>query len=222
MTNRISAAATALPAVTTRRAALASLAGVGAALSFPKVAKAATGSDHPDAVLIAHAAMVEQMAARAYAAITRTCDLDSELDRLKPLDSRPDSPEPLQTSEISVEKLPDGLMIVRSTPISINPAAARAVREQQEALDAWEAERDAISERLGVEAAGELHGDLYAALEDVVRDLTPMVPTSMAGVVAKARAAVALDPDGDNSFNDWEDELRSSVLRDVMMIGGEV
>lgn len=199
MTNTRSAAATGLPA-TTRRRALASLAGFGVVLSLPKVAKAAAGLDAPDAVLIAHASMVEDMANKAHAAMTRTCDLENEVERLMPIASRPD----------------DGM----STRLPVDPAAARAVQEQQDAYAAWEAEREAVRERIGVEAANELSGDLLAALRDVVADLTPMAATTLAGLAAKARAALALDPHQDLSMDEGEQALFVSLALDAAAIGG--
>lgn len=215
MTNTRSAAAPGLPATTTRRAALASLAGVGAALGFPRVAKAAAALEAPDAVLIAHAAMVEDMCARYHTALTRWGDLTTEAEAAMP--SRPDKP----TFETGVEShfRADGVLVnVTLKPQTASDIAARA--HYKAVYDAWEQACADQAERMGVNAAEGLVDDLQSALADVVDDLTAMAATTPAGLAAKARAALALDPHQDCSMDEREQALFVSLARDALAIGG--
>ncbi len=73
---------------------------------------------------------------------------------------------------------------------------------------------------MGVDAAEGLVDDLQGALADVVDDLTSMAATTLAGLAAKARAAIALDPYHDLSMDEREQALFMSLARDVVAIGG--
>ena len=179
----------------------------------------------PDAVLIAQAAVAEALAARTWAALQRSCDLQEKLDDLT-LDcpKRPSTPGLTDTLP-SVER--DSFDRITCIRFQIDPrdsAAERAheIAEQEyvSASEAWHAEEDRISRRIGLRAAGRLHDRLYRRLEAATRNLTPLTPTTFAGLAAKARVAAALDPHGDFSFNDWEYDVMAAVVRDAAAIGG--
>ena len=211
----VPAAATGLPAVTTRRRALASLAGLGAALSLPKVAKAAAGLEASDVVLIAHAAMVEDMASRYHIALTRWVDLTTKLEAAQP--ARPDKP----AFEARFEGYygADGeLTGITMKPQTASDAAAR--EGYKVAYEAWQQACADHAESMGVNATEGLVDDLQGALADVVDDLTSMAATTPAGLAAKARAALALDPHHDLSMDDVEQALFVSLAQDVVSIGG--
>lgn len=216
---RVLAAAGGLPSVTTRRRALTSLAGFGAALSLPKATRAASlAVAHPDAVLIAHACMVEEMIARCNAAFDRQYALDDSLNKLKP--PRPQKVEMDGTSPVeTVEHAPDGTVLsIRFSPV--DPAAVEAREQHEAAVAAWEAACESLREDVGFNAAEGLADDLYQVLQAAVVDLTPMTPSRLAGLNAKARVAVALDPKGYFALNGWENALIASVARDAAAIGG--
>lgn len=214
MTNTVSTAATGLPAVTTRRRALASLAGFGVALSLPKVAQAA-GLDAPDAVLITHSAMVEDISARYHTALTRWGDLNTEAEAARP--SRPDKPD-FEAGAEPHYGADGGLISVTLKPWSASDAAARA--HYKAAYEAWEQACADHAESMGVDAAEGLVDDLQGALADVVDDLTSMAATTPAGLAAKARAALALDPYRDLSMDQHGQALFVSLAQDVVLIGG--
>lgn len=219
MTNNVSAAATGLPATTTRRRALVSLAGFGAALSLPKVAKAASLTvGHPDAVLIAHASMVEEMAIRSNLAWARYGDLDTKTERLqmpRPQMIQQNDGSPIET----LERGADGLVsVVRFKPV--DPADALKRKKHEAAVAEWERTCEALKENTGYNAAEELASDLSAALSDAVEDLASMVATTPAGPAAKARAAMAVHPGPDCLMDEREQKLFASVVRDVLAIGG--
>ena len=205
-----------LPAVSTRRRALASLAGFGAALSFPKVAKATAVLDAPDAVLIAHAAMVEEMASRYHVALTRWVDLTKKAEAACP--RGPEKPK-CDVTYVKVNRREDGSVL--SMELSpIDPAERLADEQHKIAREALKQARADIMESMGVGEAEGLVDDLRDALADVVDDLTSMTATTPASLAAKARAALALDPHHDLFMDEHEQALFVSLAQDVVSIGG--
>ena len=213
MSKIISAAAEGLP---TRRRALATLAAAGAAVSLPRLAKADAS---PDALLIAFAAQVEALGAVCAAAMFRFCELDDEFDKTD-IGTRPPQPKSAKRDSVVREDGPDGSMTLRLVPIEPDPAEIERERQETEAWAAWETKRDELHERLGLPAAEKVYDDARDHFGDAIEKLTPMEPTTLTGLAAKARAALLIDPDGTDNLDDQEKALWASVLRAVVTIGG--
>lgn len=218
MSKIISAAATGLPAITTsRRTILTGLAVLPVAAAPAAMTSALAG---PDAALIARAASVEALAIRRNETIAHACRLENESEELVPIATRPPEPDSVPGFDTTIERFEDGSLVLRQRPLALNPAAVLAAQRQEETRKGWEGEREATGRRIGLNAAHEVHSEAYRRLETAVRDFTPMTPSTIAGLAAKARVAVLLDPHNDFTLNDWEFALRAAVLRDVVRIGG--
>ncbi len=218
MTNATTRAnATGLPS---RRRILATLAGVGTALALPVAVQAAIPADSPDAALIALAGRVETLVAREQAAGVRYCDANHAADQM--IRHRPKAPrEEDFPSLVTMEEALDGTKIVRVPPKNAYAARDAAKAEYAAAVDAWEAEREAVEAKHGEPAAGRLWNRTQQRLFRAAQDLEAMTSTTHEGVVAKAKASVAvLATAYDTDPEEWMVELMASTLRDVVAIGG--
>lgn len=207
------------PALPTRRAALATLAGAGTALALPKGAKAADLTTSSDAALIAQVAKVEALAKRERLAIDRRCALEGVAEGLHP--KRPVKRSVVDGPDIRVEKTLDGGTIIYAPPPSTYSDANVAAAEHATAVKAHEAECEAIDQRCGLHAANRLYDRIERRLSEAGATLAAMTPTTREGVAAKARGCLAaLVAYEDAWWPEWMDDLMRSTLRDVVAIGG--
>ena len=207
----------------TRRTILRGLAAAPVALAIPALASETLnlGNSQDDAALIAQAVTVESLTLRAYAVLDRKCELQREVEQLMPPSERPKRIEPSNSCEVDITYEDDGTRVVRWIPKPVDPVHALAMAERAAAIEAWKAERDAVARRVGERAADRLWSRLSRRLEIETDKLAAMVPQTLAGALAKCRAAnvVITQFDVGASLTEWEHAITRSALRDLLAIG---
>lgn len=224
------------PALTRRRLARVGAAPIGTAVAGISAAAKASAPDAALMALIArHGAAVAERnahtsehdaAERRFTAAAPACPealtetFSDILDRLPStgLDKHPDGRPWHYFTPGDVERLRaagPGATVIWSTdgrpmPTGQNPRGEARRLEILAAYDAWQGEKQALSDRVGLTAAEAEDDRLYEAvwsLRDAIRDTSP---ATLAGLCAKAKWALTLD--------DREDE-NEQVVRDLAAFG---
>ena len=208
----------------TRRTILRGLAAAPVALAIPAaILPAVAAAASPDAALIAQAVAVEKLTALAFAALEKSCGLQAKAERLMPPSKRPGHMPRPDTITTTFMKEADGSTTYRVIPKAADPAEVFAYEERVAAIKAWDIEQEAVARRVGHRAADRKYNRLQCRLEVEADKLTIMVPTTLAGAVAKCRAAHALVSQCDPnivSLTEGEHVMVASALHDLLAIGG--